>query len=75
MRVGLGVFMDEDQCGSIEHVAVAFRYRLQLGDQVGELLHVPTADIAEYALAFGSVGPAHLALGVGVIVMARRGVA
>ena len=56
MRIGFGVFVREDEAGVIEQVAIAFGYGFQPGDQIGELFHMPAADIAHDALAFGSVG-------------------
>ena len=46
MDIGLGVFVHEYQQAVVEHRAVAFRNGLELSDQVGELLHMPAANVA-----------------------------
>ena len=51
----------------VEHGAVALGNRLQLADQVGELLHVPARDVAEDALSIGAVGAGGFAIGVGAL--------
>jgi hypothetical protein len=65
----------EHQQRVVEHRARALGDRLQLAHQVGELLHVPAADVAQDSLALGAGGARSLAVLVGVVVVARAGVA
>ena len=67
--VGLGMLVDHYQSGVVEQVAVAFRRRFHLRDQIRELLNMPAADVAENAHA-----ARRLDLAVGVFVVALRGV-
>ena len=75
VRTGFGVLVHVHQHRVVEQRAVAFRNGLELRDQVSELLHVPAADIAEDPLAFLAPFARRLAVFVGVIVMARGGMA
>ena len=75
MKVGLGVLVHEDQQRVVQKRARAFRNRLQLADQVRELFHVPAADVAQNALAFGPACARRFAVLMGVVVVPRGGVA
>src|SRR5687768_18123132 len=66
------MFVNEKQSGVVEQRAVAFRNRLQLGDQIGELFHVPAANVPQDTLSFGAALTGRLAVLVGIVVVARR---
>jgi hypothetical protein len=46
MRIGLGVFVDENQARVVEQRAIAFRNGFELRHQIRELLYVPPANVA-----------------------------
>ena len=57
----------------VEHGAVAFGNRFELGQKIGELFGVPAGDVAEHALAVGAIGAGGFAVGMRVVVVPRRG--
>src|SRR5262245_4044439 len=73
--IGLGVFVQIDEKAMIQQRSFAFGNRFQPGQQIGEFLYVPAADVSEHALAVRAVGARSFAVRVSVIVMARRRVA
>lgn len=75
VRTCFRVLVHKEQDGVVQQRAIAFSYRLQFGDQIGELFYMPAADVTQDALAFGAFLPGSLAVFVGVVVMARGGVA
>src|ERR1051326_4812577 len=66
---GLGMLVDVHQYGVVEQRAVAFRNRFELGHQIRELLHMPTADVAENALTLFALFSGRLPVLVGVVVV------
>ncbi len=60
--VGFGMLVNVDDRGAVEQVAVAFRSRLQLAEQIRELFDVPAADVAHDALAVGAARSRSLAV-------------
>src|SRR5713101_555849 len=67
------VYSPEYQQGVIEDRAVPFRNGSEFPDEIGELLHMPAADIAQDTLALRSGSSRRLSVFVCVIVMTRRG--
>ena len=57
VRIRFRVLVDIDERGVIEERTIAFRHRLEPGNEIRELLHVPAADVAQHALSFNAIGP------------------
>jgi len=71
--ISFGVLVDVQRAGVIEERAVAFGNRLELGQEVGELLDVPAVDVAHDPLAFGRFDAAVRVLVVPLIGVAEPG--
>src|SRR6476660_5274883 len=66
--------MDKYAAGVVEQVARAFGCRLHATDEIGELFHVPAADVAHDPLAVRAIGSRRFAVAVGIVVVTRSSV-
>jgi len=66
VRIRFRMFVNVEQTRAVEHVAVALRGRLELGQEIGELLHVPAADVPQHPLPIGAVAARSFTIGVSV---------
>jgi hypothetical protein len=71
VRISLSVFMGVKKAAVVKNRGIAFGNRFQLRYQVGELLHMPLADITQNSLAVFSVSARRFAVRMSVIVVAR----